>query len=207
MFLPVSTRLDFNKFYDNYDKILNDYLILRDANLFVDYSHEYDMNVEDLNDLIIPQSTGYFWQVSPLIINRQVLPQLPKEVHELFTTKLLMSYEIKPILVVFSILEPKSEIDPHSDYDDMIVMKESQILYPGVETSVVKYHYSLDIPEDGESALIVGNEKRILKNGDLNPFDETTTHWAYNRSSKRRGVLIVSYLRQELYDPHDFGCG
>ena len=110
-----------------------------------------------------------------------------------------MSYEIKPILAVFSILEPGSEIDPHSDYDDMIVMKESQILYPGVETSVVKYHYSLDIPEDGESALIVGNEKRILKNKDLNPFDETTTHWAYNRSSRRRGVLIVSYLRQELY--------
>jgi aspartyl/asparaginyl beta-hydroxylase (cupin superfamily) len=199
MFLPVSTRLDFTKFYDNYDKILNDYLLLKDINSFVDYSHDYNLVVDDLNDLVIPSNTGHFWQVSPLIINRQVIPILPKEVRELFTTKLLMSYEIKPILAVFSILEPRSEIDPHDDHDDGIVVKESEVLYPGVQTSVVKYHYSLDIPEDGESALIVGNEKRILKNGDLNPFDETTTHWAYNRSSRRRGVLIVSYLRQELY--------
>jgi aspartyl/asparaginyl beta-hydroxylase (cupin superfamily) len=197
---PQLSKINTKTFTDNYNKIREDYIKLRDGNFFIDYSHEYDMNVEDLNDLIIPQSTGHFWQVSPLIINRQVIPQLPKEVRELFTTKLLMSYKIKPILAVFSILEPRSEIDPHSDYDDMLVMKESQILYPGVETSVVKYHYSLDIPEDGECALIVGNEKRILKNRDLNPFDETTTHWAYNKSSKRRGVLIVSYLRQELYD-------
>ena len=199
MFLPVSTLLDFTKFYDNYDKILSDYLLLKDINLLFDYTHDYNLIVDDLNDLVIPPNTGHFWQVSPLIINRQVIPILPKEVRELFTTKLLMSYDIKPILAIFSILEPRSEIEPHHDHDDMIDSKRSEVLYPGVQTSVVKYHYSLDIPEDGESALIVGNEKRILKNGDLNPFDETTTHWAYNRSSRRRGVLIVSYLRQELY--------
>ena len=199
MFLPVSTRLDFTKFYDNYDKILSDYLLLKDINLLFDYTHDYNLIVDDLNDLVIPPNTGHFWQVSPLIINRQVIPIVPAEIRELFTTKLLMSYDIKPILAIFSILEPRSEIEPHNDHDDMIDSKLSEVLYPGVQTSVVKYHYSLDIPEDGESALIVGNEKRILKNGDLNPFDETTTHWAYNRSSRRRGVLIVSYLRQELY--------
>jgi hypothetical protein len=195
MFLPVSTRLNFNKLYDNYNYIKNDYLNFRDSNIFFDYSHDYDLTIEDLNSFVIPQSTGHFWQVCPLILNRQILPIIPIEVQECFTAKLLMSYDIKPVLAVFSILEPKSEIEPHQDFDDTIVCKD----YNQTEISVVKYHYSLDIPDDGESALIVGNEKRILKNKDLNPFDETTTHYAYNRSSKRRGVLIVSYLRNELY--------
>jgi hypothetical protein len=195
MFLPVSTKLNFNKLYHNYSLIRNDYLNFRDSNIFFDYSHDYDLTIEDLNSFVIPQSTGHFWQVCPLILNRQILPIIPIEVQECFTAKLLMSYDIKPVLAVFSILEPKSEIEPHQDFDDNIVCKD----YGKTETSVVKYHYSLDIPDDGESALIVGNEKRILKNKDLNPFDETTTHYAYNRSSKRRGVLIVSYLRNELY--------
>jgi hypothetical protein len=202
MFLPLSEKIDSKKFLDNYDFIKKDYLTFRDKNYFFDYSHDYQLTAsKDFSQLELPKSTGYFWQVCPLIFNRQVLPIVSKDIQESFTTQLIMSLEVLPVLAVFSILEPKSKIDPHIDTDERILMNNppEYTMPQMVMNSVVKYHFSLDIPKDGESALIVGNEKRVLNDRDLNPFDERTTHYAYNQSSFRRGVLIVSYIRKELY--------
>ena len=203
MFLPLSEKIDNQKLIDGYDQIKKDYLSFRD-NYFFDYSHAAELTLipssVDPNTVVLPKSTGYFWQVCPLIYAKKILPIVPLEVQECFTTKLIMSFDVKPVLAVFSILEPNSEIDPHIDTDDQIVLHNHNIPVCQRETSVVKYHFSLDIPDEGECALQVLNEKRILKNKDLNPFDETSTHFAYNRSSKKRGALIISYLRNEIYN-------
>jgi len=202
MFLPLSKLIDNQKLYQSYDLIKKDYITFRDMGYFFDYSHDYELtSTTDFNKVVLPKSTGYFWQVCPLIYNKQILPIVPEDVKNSFTASLIMSFPVLPVLAVFSILEPHSDIDPHIDTDERIIMNESASYRKNqiVMTSVVKYHYSLDIPEDGESALIVGDEKRILSNGDLNPFDERTTHYAYNHSSSRRGVLIISYIRKDLY--------
>ncbi|MGB0354406.1 MAG: aspartyl/asparaginyl beta-hydroxylase domain-containing protein, partial [Paracoccaceae bacterium] len=54
------------------------------------------------------------------------------------------------------------------------------------------------VPTDGECGLVVGDETRLVEENKILPFNETTTHYAYNRSEKNRGVLIVSYLDSEL---------
>jgi aspartyl/asparaginyl beta-hydroxylase (cupin superfamily) len=202
MFLPLSDRIDNQKFFDGYQNIKNDYLNFRNEDYFFDYSHDYQLtSTTDFSKVTLPKSTGYFWQVCPLIYNKQILPIVPEEVRNSFTANLIMSFPVLPVLAVFSILEPHSDIDPHIDTDERIVMNENASYRPNqiVMSSVVKYHFSLDIPTDGECALIVGDEKRLLNNRDLNPFDERTTHYAYNHSSSRRGVLIVSYIRKDLY--------
>ena len=199
MFLPLSKVIDNTRLISEYDNIKNDYLNFLEKDYFVDYSHEYNLVCNDLTKLPIPKKTGHFWQVCPLIIGRRVIPLLPYEVQTCSTTKLLMSFDVKPVLAVFSMLEPHSEVDPHYDADDDIVMGNSETPYYLRETCVVKYHYSLDIPDGNNCALTVLEEERILKNKDINPFVETSVHSAYNRSDKRRGVLIVSYLKHEIY--------
>lgn len=193
MFLPLSEKIDNNKLFDNYEKIKNDYIKFRDNQYFFDYSHEYNLTSMDDNfEGFIPKKENYFWKVCPFIFNRKVIQRMPEEVRNCFTTNLIMSMDVLPVLAVFSILEPHSKIDPHIDTDERIAGLNSL-------NSVVKYHYSLDIPFSGQSGLVVGDKQVILKNKDLNPFDERTVHYAYNQSDQPRGVLILSYIRKELY--------
>ena len=200
MFLQLSKEIDNDKLFDNIEKIKNDYFNFLNKDYFFDYSHDYNLtfNNEDLGQFV-PKKTNYFWKVCPIIFNKKVIPIFPKDIQNCFTSSLIMSFNVLPVLETFSLLEPHSKIDPHIDTDDHIAMNNHNIPVHLRKTSVVKYHLSLDIPDDAESGLVVSKEHRILKNGDLNPFDETSTHWAYNKSSKRRGVLIISYLRHELY--------
>jgi hypothetical protein len=199
MFLPLSKVIDNDKLLDNYEKIRNDYLDFVKKDYLLDYSHDYNLVCDDLTQLKIPPKTGHFWQVCPLIIGRKVIPLLPMEVQDCFTVNLLMSFEVKPVLAVFSLLEPQSVVDPHYDADDDIIMKNSHIPVSRRKTSVVKYHYSIDIPKGNKCGLKVLDELRILKNKDLNPFVETSIHSAFNKSHQRRGALIVSYLKHEIY--------
>ena len=132
------------------------------------------------------------WKISPLVFNRKTIGRTPKQCRECFTTDLLLSQPILPVLAVFSILEPGVELEPHRDGDQRIDPSYA-------DSSVIKYHFSIDIPSDDECGLVVNNEKRILNNGDLNLFDEKLSeHYAYNKSANRRGVLIVSYIRDEV---------
>lgn len=181
-------------FTSNYTHIKSDYIEFRDRNYFIDYSHTYDLTSLDSNFIgFIPTYTPDFpWKVCPLIFNRQKISRTPIQVQESKTVELLLNQSIKPILAVFSILEPGVELCPHSDGDERI---DNRYL----RSSVIKYHFSLDIPDDGPSALVVNDEERLLKNRDLNLFDEKLTeHYAYNKSSNRRGVLIASYIREEV---------
>jgi hypothetical protein len=192
---PKLSIINIQIFSDNYSKIKKDYINFKDNNYFFDYSHEYDLTSANggfPNGFSPSNTPGFHWKVCPLVFNRKPLLIMNKQCQECFTTKLLLDQAIQPVLAVFSILEPGAELDPHSDGDERI---DPQYL----RSSVIKFHFCLDIPSNGESALVVNNERRILKNRDLNLFDEKLSqHYAYNRSTNSRGVLIASYIRDEV---------
>jgi len=187
--------IDLKIFTDNYGKIREDYIKNRNYDFFIDYSHTYDMTANPDDDFLgfdLTLTEESPWKISPLVFNRKIIGRTPKQCRECFTTNLLLSQPVLPVLAVFSILEPGVELEPHSDGDQRIDENYK-------DSSVIKYHFSIDIPSDGECGLVVNNEKRILNNADLNMFDEKLSeHYAYNKSDNRRGVLIVSYIRDEV---------
>jgi hypothetical protein len=188
------SKIDVKIFTDNYKSIKKDYLNFKNSHLFFDYSHEYNLTVDDemFTEFVPIATVDYPWKVCPIIFKRKVIPISPKSCQDCFTTKLLLSQSIKPVLATFSILEPGANLEPHSDGDERIDSR-----YIG--SSVIKFHFCLDTYSDGECALVVNDEKRILSNGDINLFDEKLSkHYAYNFSSKSRGVLIASYIRDEV---------
>jgi aspartyl/asparaginyl beta-hydroxylase (cupin superfamily) len=147
----------------------------------------------------LPKNTGYFWQVCPLIYGKHPIPSIfwHEEVEECFTTKMISSFKVKPILAIFSMIEPGGIVKPHRDHDDDLLVGFGYTK-TGKET-IIKYHLSVDIPNDGECSLTVAGQTRLLNNGDLNPFDETSEHSVVNTSTQRRGALIMSFLRSEIY--------
>jgi hypothetical protein len=192
---PSLSRIDTSIFTDNYGQIREDYIKMRNYDFFIDYSHTYDLTADPDDDFLgftptlTPDSP---WKVCPLIFNRRDIKMTPKLCRECFTTELLLNQPIQPVLAVFSILEPGVELEPHSDGDQRIDPNYA-------DSSVIKFHFGLDVPPNGDCGLVVNGEKRVLENADLNLFDEKlSSHYAYNQSSSRRGVLIVSYIRDEV---------
>lgn len=192
---PSLSRIDTSIFTDNYGQIREDYIKMRNYDFFIDYSHTYDLTANPGDDFLgftptlTPDSP---WKVCPLIFNRRDIKRTPKLCRECFTTELLLNQPIQPVLAVFSILEPGVELEPHSDGDQRIDPNYA-------DSSVIKFHFGLDVPPNGDCGLVVNGEKRVLENADLNLFDEKlSSHYAYNQSSSRRGVLIVSYIRDEV---------
>jgi len=192
---PSLSKIDTSIFTDNYGQIREDYIKMRNYDFFIDYSHTYDLTADPDDDFLgftptlTPDSP---WKVCPLIFNRRDIKRTPKLCRECFTTELFLNEPIQPVLAVFSILEPGVELEPHSDGDQRIDPNYAN-------SSVIKFHFGLDVPPNGDCGLVVNGEKRVLENGDLNLFDEKLSpHYAYNQSASRRGVLIVSYIRDEV---------
>lgn len=206
MFLPVSGKINTTLWEDSYTDIASEYKRTIDDGFHFDYKHEIDISELDISDpnnveAMMAQMTkeGYFWQVTPLIFARQVVPIIPEYLQKSKTVEILMSERVKPVIAIFSTLAPKSEIDPHIDTDDEIVTGQKDIPHEERDTHIVKYHMGLDVPTDGDSCLVVGDVTEKVEEGKVLAFDETITHYAYNRSTKKRGVLIVSYLFDEIY--------
>jgi aspartyl/asparaginyl beta-hydroxylase (cupin superfamily) len=193
VFLDLSNKLDNDLLLNNLKIFQSDYFKFKEKGYFFDYSHNRD---EVLHS---PKRTNYFWQVCPLMFNRDDFPIAPDEVKNSESVKILKQLTPLPLVATFSIMTGNSKIPLHTDHDDEIGLTNNKISHSQRTTSVVKYHLSLDIPTDGECAMIVNNEVKILNTGDLVIFDETNSHGAYNRSNNDRGVLIISFLRHEIY--------
>jgi aspartyl/asparaginyl beta-hydroxylase (cupin superfamily) len=181
MFLEPSNKIDIQKLIDNFDVIRNEYLSIS-ADQFYDYT-SLKHGIENL--LKGPQNNNEDWQVYPLMYKFESWQD-----RNLKTIEILQSLGVTPLLATFSKLAPNSEIPPHEDHDETVIGDKT--------TTVVKYHLVVDAAEDGECAIGVGDQTRIMKTGDLNIFDESVTHWVHNKSSKSRGVLIISFVRKDI---------
>lgn len=79
----------------------------------------------------------------------------------------------------FSLLRPGKHIPPHT----------------GVTNTRAIVHLGLDIPPD--CGFRVGGETREWRDGEAFAFDDTIEHEAWNRSGRRRAVLIL-----DTWNPH-----
>ena len=155
---PSLSRIDTSIFTDNYGQIREDYIKMRNYDFFIDYSHTYDLTANPGDDFLgftptlTPDSP---WKVCPLIFNRRDIKRTPKLCRECFTTELLLNQPIQPVLAVFSILEPGVELEPHSDGDQRIDPNYA-------DSSVIKFHFGLDVPPNGDCGLVVNGEKRVF---------------------------------------------
>jgi len=193
MFLELSKKIDNSLLLNNFEAFKEDYLRFKEKGYFFDYTHNRD---EVLHS---PKRTDFYWQVCPLIYNRGDFPIASNDIKNSRSVEILKKLHPLPLVATFSIMKGNSEIPPHSDHDDEIAENNQHIPHALRTTSVVKYLYALDVPSDGECAITVNDQTKILKNKDILVFDETDTHSAYNRSNNSRGVLIISFLRHEIF--------
>jgi len=185
MFLVPSTKFNFRSLIDNLVVFQKEYNEALSIGSFLDYISVRD-GLQNLIDQPIKQQNCH-WQVCPLWYNFNPWPGKEK----LKTVKILESLEVRPLQAAFSKLLPNTLLPWHEDHDELKVDKH--------ETTVIKYHLTLSNVNFGDAALEQLDESRILKKGDLNIFDESETHRAYNYSNQERGALIVSFLRSDLY--------
>jgi ornithine lipid ester-linked acyl 2-hydroxylase len=82
--------------------------------------------------------------------------------------------------VGFSVLEPRTHIQPHEGYAG----------------AFLRAHLGLIVPV-GDCLLKVGGESRPWREGEVMVFDDRIVHQAWNRSDHERVVLLVDF-RPEL---------
>ena len=182
MFLTPFTTLNHQVILDNYIILQRDYHWALDNGHFVDYN-----SIDHSKDT--PTKTGYYWQMFPLIYNKKPWPHKDLDISHLDSLKVIEQLTIQPILATFSLLLPNSDIADHEDHDEDCIAGQT-------DTSVIKYHYGLSCY--GDCGLRSGDCVESVENGKLNIFDESITHSAYNHSTFKRGVLILSFLKSDL---------
>jgi aspartyl/asparaginyl beta-hydroxylase (cupin superfamily) len=182
MFLEPFDKLNHGVILTNYNIFYKDYCWGLDNNYFIDYN-----SMDHSRDT--PTKTGYFWQAFPLVYNKKPWPHKNVDISKLKSLEVIQQLSIQPILATFSLLLPNSDIANHEDHDEDCIAGQP-------DTSVIKYHYG--ISSYGDCGLRVGNAIESVENGKLNIFDESMTHSAYNYSTVKRGVLILSFLKSDL---------
>lgn len=184
MFLEPFNKNDVNIILENFNIFQKDYYDAVTEGNFLDYS-SVKTGIKDM--IANPSNSNSHWQVFPLWYKFN-----PWEGREnLKTIEVLKKLQIRPLQAAFSKLLPNTILPWHEDHDESSVHR--------FDTSIIKYHLTLSNPGIGDSGLeIKDKENRILKEGDLNIFDESMTHRAWNNSDKERGVLLISFLRSDI---------
>lgn len=83
---------------------------------------------------------------------------------------------------LFSRLGPQTLVASHRGWADLA-------------NHVLRTHCCLHIPTGGECGLIVDEEERLHRQGEILVFDDSKYHRAYNRTGEERVVLIVDISR------------
>lgn len=153
-------------------------LCLHTETIRAEFLQLYDQNLREFS-VISPEqrriTSGRSWKVFVLRAYGRALREncalCPKTA--LWTQKIP---EIKTVL--FSVLEAGTHIIPHR----------------GPYAGVLRCHIPLIIP-DGDCGIRVGTEVYRWKGGEPLVFDDTLDHEAWNRTTERRVVLFIDYLR------------
>ena len=78
-------------------------------------------------------------------------------------------------------MKPDSMINPHTDRT-------------GLKFNSIAYHLGLDVPNDGDCKLFIGDNYMKEKNGKAFLFDATFLHYAKNTSKKYdRAILYIAF--------------
>lgn len=182
MFLPYPKNINLQKIKDNINIFREEYLALKTKDFY-----DYKSVKNGINSILEgPETTeDAAWQVYPLLFKYQPWPNRMNK-----TIKVLETLGSYPLLATFSKLQPNKNIELHQDHDETLVDAH--------DTTVVKFHITLEPSTGGESSITVGNDTRILNIGDINVFDESVPHCVANNGSTARGVLLISWLRKDL---------
>lgn len=81
----------------------------------------------------------------------------------------------------FSCLEPGAHIKPHTGYSG----------------DIYRLHYGIEVP-DGDCALKVKGEVRRWEEGGFLMFNDLAVHEAWNRTDKKRIILLVDIDKESL---------
>jgi len=69
-------------------------------------------------------------------------------------------------------------------------------LHSGTTPYTYRSHLGLDVPEN--CGFICNDNDISIKNGDINFFDATDKHQAWNKSQKNRIILLVDFLKPNI---------
>jgi beta-hydroxylase len=83
------------------------------------------------------------------------------------------------VSALFSVMEPGTHIKPHR----------------GVFNGVLRYHLGLIVPKTEDIYINIDNKKAFWNEAESFVFDDTLLHEAINRSTEKRVVLIIDYIR------------
>jgi hypothetical protein len=190
-FLPIDPKIEF-LLKENYEAIRRDYLSLSLED-FTDFT--------SLEEVIYdPKHTGtHYWQIAIMIWNNQIFNFIPDKLKNSKTMEILSTFPFPPSTAGYSKLLSGGHIEKHHDADDVCGQDlPAPDEYQYRETGLIKFCLAVDVPEDGECIVIVENNKKILKNGDIYAFDEGSDHEAFNLSNNDRGIFIVSFTKKDL---------
>lgn len=138
----------------------------------------YDDNLREFKSISPEQqriTSGNSWKVYVLKAYGRTLEQNASRCPH--TTRLIESVP-HITTALFSILEPGTHITPHR----------------GLYAGVLRCHIPLIIPT-GDCGIRVGNQVYRWQQGVPIIFDDTIEHEAWNRTTERRVVLFIDFLR------------
>jgi ornithine lipid ester-linked acyl 2-hydroxylase len=124
----------------------------------------------------------YFWG---LRMSQNAVNSCPKSMELLKNIPNIVSASV-------SIMEPYSEIKPHF----------------GDTNAVYRCHLGLIVPSDNteECGFRVGYEDRYWNEGKLMIFNDAAYHKAWNKTAKRRVVLLFDVIKPEYQDSKKWIC-
>lgn len=136
-------------------------------------------NIKNLEDIIpgnkhIPSSAGA-WKAAPLKVFNNFFEKPLVHCPVLYGA-LKKINAIK--LITISKLAPMSSIKPHR----------------GAHSAFIRAHLGIKIPS-GDTALIVGGERREWKEGEFLFFNDRQYHTAYNNTDKDRIIFLIDITR------------
>ncbi|MEY3251495.1 MAG: hypothetical protein RL227_468 [Pseudomonadota bacterium] len=131
---------------------------------------------DSLTTYVEPQLFNQGWQVYGLwnLPHRESLYGQAERCP--FTTALIEEHIPSHGAAAFSVLNPGTTIYPHE----------------GHQGPYLRCHLGLEVPP-GDCALQVGDASRRWTEGEVLVFDDRNTHAAWNRTQRRRVVLLVDF--------------
>lgn len=95
------------------------------------------------------------------------------------------------INVGFNLLEPFSKIKEHQ----------------GDTNAIIRCHLALEVPEEKDKCfLVVNQEKKYWKKGEIIAFTDAFIHHAENQSPQRRIILLFDILKSEYSSQKNLIC-